>query len=165
MNDGTVKNWIAKAENNLKTAKDESKTENPATDTICFHSQQCAEKYLKAYLIYHGKEFRKTHDIAELIETCKEIDEDFKKLYEFGIEKLTDYAVDIRYGEEFYSPTIEETKSAIDDAEKVKDFILKNTRKRIKTLRYSPKFNGKNSVNVIQLFYEPKNSSFSKDRI
>lgn len=30
---------------------------NPPTDTICFHAQQCAEKYLKAYLVYQDIEF------------------------------------------------------------------------------------------------------------
>jgi HEPN domain-containing protein len=54
-----VKMWMRKADNDLKTAKDELNTEEPATDTICFHAQQCAEKYLKAFLIYHEIEFEK----------------------------------------------------------------------------------------------------------
>jgi HEPN domain-containing protein len=66
-----VLKWIKKAENDLKTAKDEIEVYNPATDTICFHAQQCVEKYLKAYLFFHQKYFRKTHNIAELIELCK----------------------------------------------------------------------------------------------
>lgn len=43
-----VKQWILKANNDLKTAKDEMNTDDPATDTICFHAQQCVEKLLKA---------------------------------------------------------------------------------------------------------------------
>jgi len=62
-----VKNWIIKAENDFKIGVDELDTENPVTDAICFHMQQCAEKYLKAYLTLHKKYFRKTHNIAELI--------------------------------------------------------------------------------------------------
>lgn len=62
-----VKNWLARGNNDLKTAKDEMNTENPATDTICFHSQQCVEKYLKAYLVSHQKHFRKIHNIAKHI--------------------------------------------------------------------------------------------------
>lgn len=46
-----IHKWIIKAENDLKTAKGEFSTKNPVTDTICFHCQQCVEKYLKAYLI------------------------------------------------------------------------------------------------------------------
>ncbi len=42
-----VKNWIARAENDLKIAKDEMQTENPTTDMVCFHAQQCVEKCLQ----------------------------------------------------------------------------------------------------------------------
>lgn len=120
-----VRNWIAKAENDLKIAKDEMNTENPATDAICFHAQQCVEKYLKAYLIFHQKHFKKTHNIAKLIEICKEISEDFDSLYQLGAHNLTDYAVEVRYGEEIYFPTLQEAKEAIEIAEKVKEFVKK----------------------------------------
>ncbi|MHB8282277.1 MAG: HEPN domain-containing protein [bacterium] len=50
----SVKHWIIKAENDLKIAKDEMITNEPATDAVCFHAQQCAEKYLKAYLVFNG---------------------------------------------------------------------------------------------------------------
>ena len=78
-----VLNWIKKAESDLKTAKDEISTDNPATDSVCFHAQQCVEKYLKAYLIFHQRHFRKTHNIAELVELCKEINPQFDQLYTF----------------------------------------------------------------------------------
>lgn len=124
MNEDTVRNWIAKAESDLKIGKDEMTTEKPATDGVCFHMQQCVEKYLKAYLIYCGREFRKTHDIAELIELCSETDSEFKKLQETGAIELTDYAVEIRYGEEFYFPTLDEAKEAIEICEKLKEFVV-----------------------------------------
>ena len=91
----SAKKWILKAENDLKIAKDEITMENPATDAICFHAQQCAEKYLKAYLIFNNREVRKTHDIAELISLCSEVDPEVS---------LTDYAVEIRYAENFIFP-------------------------------------------------------------
>ncbi|MEM5821373.1 MAG: HEPN domain-containing protein [Candidatus Aenigmatarchaeota archaeon] len=124
MKEETVKKWIIKAENDLKIAKDELNTENPATDGICFHAQQAAEKFLKAFLVFHNKPFRKTHDLVELLELCEEIDESFKELSKEEIDKLTDYATDIRYPEEFYMPSIEEAKEAIEIAEKVKEFVL-----------------------------------------
>ena len=127
--DDIVLNWIKKAESDLKTAKDEIQTENPATDTICFHSQQCIEKYLKAFLTYHQKRFGKTHNIAELIELCKEIDEDFEKLYDIKAESLTPYAVEIRYPDEFYFPSLEEAKEAIKIAEEVKSFVIEKLNK------------------------------------
>ena len=46
-----VREWIEKADNDLKNATHTLTlgAEGP-TDTICFHSQQCVEKYLKRFL-------------------------------------------------------------------------------------------------------------------
>ncbi|MCD6082475.1 HEPN domain-containing protein [candidate division WOR-3 bacterium] len=118
------KKWVLKAENDLKIAKDEITMENPATDAICFHAQQCAEKYLKAYLIFNSKEVRRTHDIAELISQCSEVDPEFAELNQIEIVSLTDYAVEIRYAEDFYFPSMEEAKHAIELAERVKNFVI-----------------------------------------
>ncbi|MFH0958378.1 MAG: HEPN domain-containing protein [Pseudomonadota bacterium] len=35
---------------------------------MCFHAQQCVEKYIKALLIVHEIDFPKTHDIERLIQ-------------------------------------------------------------------------------------------------
>jgi len=118
------KKWLARANNDLKTAKDEMNTEDPATDTICFHAQQCVEKYLKGYLVLHQKHFRKTHNVSKLVELCKDIEPDFETLHQFKVDILNNYAVEIRYADEFYFPSVEEAKEAIEIAEKVKQFIL-----------------------------------------
>jgi|UniRef100_A0A7C4TXN1 HEPN domain-containing protein len=118
------KEWIKKAENDLIVAK-HSLTLKPVApyDIICFHAQQCAEKYLKAYLVYKGIEFEKTHDLGELIGLASAEDNNFMELIDIA-ERLTDYAVDVRYpGIE--EPTKEEAKEAIEIAEKIKEFILK----------------------------------------
>lgn len=128
MSKESVKQWIIKAEHDLKTAKDEIITDNPATDVVCFHTQQCAEKYLKAYLVYNDIEITKslkTHDISELIDFCKDIETMFGQVIsENEADKLTNYAIEIRYPDDFYFPSIEESESAIETAEKVKGFIL-----------------------------------------
>ncbi len=120
-----IKNWIKKADNDLKIAKDEIITTNPATDMICFHSQQSCEKYLKCFLIYNNKEIKKTHNISELIMECKKIDSEFQKLFDNNIDKLTDYAIEIRYPEDIYFPDLDEANEAIALAEEVREFVLK----------------------------------------
>jgi HEPN domain-containing protein len=110
MNRETIKKWILKAENDLKIAKDEMLTENPATDAICFHAQQCVEKYLKAYLISKDKEISKTHDILFLIKQCLLIDNEFNYLLELNADSLTSYAVEIRYPDDFYFPSLRRSK-------------------------------------------------------
>jgi HEPN domain-containing protein len=124
MNEKRVKEWIILAEGDLKTAKDELSTPKPFTNAVCFHSQQCVEKYLKAYLTFLGKPFRKTHDLTELIQQCIELDPDFKIFFEMNVDKLSQYAIDIRYPEEFYSSDINEAKESVAIAEKVKNFVI-----------------------------------------
>jgi HEPN domain-containing protein len=45
------KNWIAKAESDLRTAKKLISDPDPICDTAIYHAQQCGEKALKAFLI------------------------------------------------------------------------------------------------------------------
>jgi HEPN domain-containing protein len=117
-----INNWIIKAEYDLKTVSNEFSSIEPVTDTICFHSQQAAEKYLKAYLISKGIPPEKTHKIERLIESCLKYDKHFIELKDTVI--LTQYAVDMRYPDDFYTPTIEEAKEALKFASKVKAFVL-----------------------------------------
>jgi HEPN domain-containing protein len=105
-----VNNWIIKADNDFKIAEKEILSSQPLTDIICFHCQQCVEKYLKAYLCKQNTEFRKTHNIAELLTLCKEIEPEFSQLDELEISQLTIYATELRYPEDFYIPSLEEAK-------------------------------------------------------
>ena len=62
-----AREWVLKAENDLKTAAHTLKMgQGCPTDTVCFHAQQCAEKYIKAVLVLEGVDFPKTHDIEKL---------------------------------------------------------------------------------------------------
>ena len=130
MNEQTVRAWISKAESDWKTGRDEMATENPATDTICFHMQQCAEKFLKAFLIFNGREIRKTHDLAEIITECKELDPDFQKLIELKVQNLTEFGVQFRYPMEIMFPSREETEEAIELTQKVKYFVAAKLRSK-----------------------------------
>jgi HEPN domain-containing protein len=59
--------WLAKADNDLTNAAHTLKLgESCPTDTVCFHAQQCVEKYLKAVLVLEGIDFPKTHDLETL---------------------------------------------------------------------------------------------------
>ena len=124
MNQEIVTLWCKKADNDLKTGKDELSTKKPTTDTVCFHMQQCTEKYLKAYLVFQGREIRKTHNIALLLQQCIKIDSSFERLKPLGTNMLSVYAVDSRYPDDFYMPTLEESKKAVTIAEEVRKFVL-----------------------------------------
>jgi len=92
-----VTEWIRKAESDYLVAQHELKLAEPRTsEAVCFHAQQCVEKYAKAFLTEHEVEFEYTHNMLYLHRKCVEIDAEFKK-NERGFDILDDYAVDIRY--------------------------------------------------------------------
>ena len=63
-----VRRWVEKAEHDLRNAEYVlGLAEDCPTDTVCFHCQQCVEKYLKALLIHHGIDFPRTHDLVVLL--------------------------------------------------------------------------------------------------
>jgi len=116
--------WLRKAESDLKSARILLDARDVVTDTICFHCQQAIEKYLKAFLTSKNVRFERIHDLLTLLELCIQKDKDFEKLDKERISELTFYAVDLRYPDEFYIPSIEEAKSALNIATEVKEFIL-----------------------------------------
>ena len=62
-----------------------------------FHAQQAVEKFLKAVLIRHGIEFRRTHDLAELMDLLKESGK-LSPPHADRLDELNPYAVEFRYG-------------------------------------------------------------------
>ena len=60
--------WVTRAEDDLKNAAHTLRLGQAGpTGTVCFHAQQCVEKYLKAYLAWQGVPFPKTHEIEQLV--------------------------------------------------------------------------------------------------
>ena len=131
-----IKKWLIKGLNDLKTAEIliNLPKEEIVTDTLCFHCQQAVEKFLKAFLVASNVEFGRVHSIEYLIKLCEKIDKEFEFLYDITAN-LTDYAIDVRYPDEFYIPTIEEAKKAFESAKKVKDFIFKKLNIKEKDLK------------------------------
>ncbi|MBI4824885.1 MAG: HEPN domain-containing protein [Nitrospirae bacterium] len=126
-----VRAWFKKAENDLRTAEHIIKMEDPPYDTACFHTQQCAEKYLKGFLLFHEIDFPKTHSIEDLVLQCKKVAPSLES--EIGdIEILSIYAVETRYpGELYYDIPEERAQEAIALAKNVKAVVLKSLEGKI----------------------------------
>ncbi len=118
-----VNEWKQKAENDLRTAQIVLSSEEPPTDTICFHAQQCAEKYLKSYLTSKDITIEKTHDLTRINNIYIGIDPDFQKLSEFA-ELLSGYAVEVRYPGDFIEYSIGEAEEAVEMAKSFKNLVL-----------------------------------------
>jgi HEPN domain-containing protein len=69
----TVRKWFAKADADICTAEFALGMDVAPYDIICFHTQQCAEKYLKGLLAFHDTDFPKTHIIEVLISMCSDL--------------------------------------------------------------------------------------------
>lgn len=121
-----VNEWLKKAEEDLGFA---SQTLSDPKITyyaqICFHFQQAAEKYLKAFIVAQDLEFKKIHDLPELLRICANKDAKLKELSE-ACEFLTDFYIDTRYPVHWPADTTkEETEKAKASALLIKDRISK----------------------------------------
>lgn len=63
--------WVEKAEVDYKSAVALNRLRRESLpDVVCYHCQQCVEKYLKAYLIAQGVTPPHIHDLEDLINLC-----------------------------------------------------------------------------------------------
>jgi HEPN domain-containing protein len=102
--------WVAKADGDFFDAQRgvrARKNRNP--DGVCFHCQQCIEKYLKARLTEAGIRFPKTHDLARLLDLLQPAEPDWAP-WRPDLDILTDYAISFRYPAE--NATLDEARSA-----------------------------------------------------
>jgi HEPN domain-containing protein len=89
--------WVAKAEGDFAMMERECAVGSEANyDGICFHAQQCAEKYLKARLCEGGISFSKIHDLVALLEQVLGIEPEWEGFRE-DLAYLSDFAVAFRY--------------------------------------------------------------------
>ena len=89
--------WAQKAEEDYQAALLLSrKRKQPLLNTTCFHSQQSAEKHLKAFLALKEISFPKTHDLILLNKLCVKEDSDFEFISDLVVS-LNPYSVEFRY--------------------------------------------------------------------
>jgi len=114
-----VKLWISHAEEDLRLAQHGLKLKSSCPyKLIAYHAQQCAEKYLKSYLVYHKIDFPYTHNISRLLELCAEKADWIEKITD--AEELTPFAITTRYPGEYEEVTKENAEHAIKIAKFVK---------------------------------------------
>lgn len=88
--------WLAKAEEDLFVSGVILEAEMASYGTAGFHAQQAAEKALKALLVRHQVEFRRTHELQELLALAEPVAAGIHARLA-AAETLTTYAVDARY--------------------------------------------------------------------
>jgi HEPN domain-containing protein len=114
----TVREWAEKAEHDLLTASHMlGLGRRCPTDTVCFHAQQCIEKYIKAAMVWRDIEFPRIHDIAVLLSALpRDLRPD---LIPAEQERLTHAATRLRYpGAD--NPSLAEARQAVRSARAVR---------------------------------------------
>lgn len=117
--------WFKKAEDDLFVIKHILTLKDAPANICCFHSQQAAEKYLKAYLIGKNIVFPKTHDLELLVKLAIRVNPVFNDILANAIS-LINYAIVPRYPDLLDDLTIADAEKAYQDALTIKEFVLKN---------------------------------------
>lgn len=118
-----VKQWIEKADHDLGTAQVTFLYLPQYHDTIAFHCQQAAEKYLKGYLIFLDISFKRQHSLNYLLGLLSSKTEISNDLYDYSSE-LEDFAVEIRYPDTSVELSDEDIQKALKIAKLIRDFVL-----------------------------------------
>ncbi len=117
-----VRQWIEKAEEDYRNAEYTLTLEEECPlSTICFHAQQCVEKYLKALLVCSSLPVPKTHDLVELYHRVP-----FDRrpaLSEESLATLNRYAVETRYPGDWEIISRREAEDAFTVARMLRDTI------------------------------------------
>ncbi len=111
--------WVEKAENDFANAVNTLKMgKRCPTDTVCFHAQQCVEKYLKAILVWNRVEFAKTHNISELMALIPAVAR--MPLESEEQDRLTEYATVMRYPGDYEAIPPSEARGAVSIARRIR---------------------------------------------
>jgi HEPN domain-containing protein len=118
-----IDEWLDKAENDFEFAQIVFSEEKEYYDQICFHFQQSAEKFLKAYIIANDLGFERTHDLPLLLQRCSQKDPAFLSLRD-ECAYLTAFYIQTRYPMDWPAPTNrEKARQARSAAARVRDIV------------------------------------------
>lgn len=116
--------WLAKAEDDLRSARLLIAEENRLYAAGVFHCQQAVEKALKAWLTSSDRVFPKTHDLETLLHLCGEKEPGFG-LYEEQARALTPLATEFRYPGDVLEPTPEQAGRILGQATEVYEYSVR----------------------------------------
>jgi HEPN domain-containing protein len=117
-----VRRWLEKADHDLVTAEHTlTLGDECPLDTVCFHTQQCVEKCLKAVLVRVQTPFRRTHDLEEL---RLSLPAEFEMpLSTEDLARLTPHARNARYPDDWAPISRDEAMWAVDAARRVRGAV------------------------------------------
>ena len=120
-----VKEWIEKAEEDCGFACAGIEHTNYFAQ-VCFHFQQAAEKYLKAFIVANKLEFRAVHNLLELLQIARQNEPNIEELQQ-ACCFLNPFYIDTRYPVHWPANYDRDTAvKAKEETSKIRDWIKKS---------------------------------------
>jgi HEPN domain-containing protein len=91
-----IDEWLSLGDDDLRVAEHSLSLYPIPREMICYHCEQAAEKYLKAYLLSYDIKPPRTHDLQTLCKLCEKQDNSLAELRS-DCSDLTKYAIRVRY--------------------------------------------------------------------
>ena len=120
--------WFAKAAKDLRTAKVLVDLDDTFLEPTAYHAQQCVEKVIKGFLVFHEIKFERTHIIGELSKKAYKVNPDLKRILD-PAKDFGDFVLLHRYPDA--TPRGELTKDVVLSAVKVAEDIYEELRKLV----------------------------------
>jgi len=117
-----VREWAAHADDDMRVAEHTlTLPDDCPYRLVAYHAQQCAEKYLKPYLVLRGIDFPFTHNLARLLELCSEQSAWREQLKD--VEELTPFAITACYPGDDEPVSEAEARRAVDIATRAREEV------------------------------------------
>lgn len=115
--------WFEKAHDDELSVASILRHRDGAPNSVCFLSQQMAEKCLKGLLIFYKKLPPKVHDLVRLEALVAEYAPEIKNLEE-ELKLLTDFYIEARYPGDYPEFHWGDAEEAFQAATDIKNFVL-----------------------------------------
>ena len=118
-----VRQWFEKAEHDLRNAEHTLtiRDEECPFDTVCFHAQQCVEKYLKGWLVFRGMNVPRSHDLVVLLNLA--MPTGLRGIPVQDVQPLNRYTIEVRYPGDWDPIDRFEAERAVSVARRVRDVV------------------------------------------
>jgi len=118
-----VRQWLEKAEHDLRNAEHTLtiRDEECPFDTVCFHAQQCVEKYLKGRLVFRGMNVPRSHDLVVLLNLA--MPTGLRGIPVQDVQPLNRYTIEARYPGDWDPIDRFEAERAVSVARRVRDVV------------------------------------------
>jgi HEPN domain-containing protein len=121
--DQQVRQWIVKAEHDLCNAEHTLtiRDEECPFDTVCFHAQQCVEKYLKSWLTSKQLDVPRSHDLVVLLNLA--LAAGFRGAHPQDVQPLNRYTIEARYPGDWDPIDRPEAEQAVALARRIREAV------------------------------------------